>query len=292
MSESGLDDRVIETLNRMDQDMPSIPAVLGQIMNLTDSDESSAGDLVRVLSRDQALTARILRVANSAFYGIRNKVTTVDRAVLVLGFEKVRRLAVGASFMAGFSNRVEQKRFDLDGFWLHAAAVGVFSERLARERGAESPGDAFTAGILHDIGKLVMLVYFEAEFFRVLDRAARDEIDFHHAEMLELGLGHDLVAGLVLRHWYIPDHLAEAVREHHHPATSGAEPGLAARVWLADYAARRLEIGFSGSPHLDDRPDERPTGPAFGDQALAATVEALAGEKERIVDLAGALAEA
>lgn len=248
--------RVIKTLSRMDQDLPTIPVVLSQIMHLTASDDTSVPDLTRVLNQDQALTTRILRVANSAFYGLRDKVTTIDRAVIILGFDMVRSLAVGASFIHYFSTTNRCEGFELNSFWAHTIAVGVFSEILARKWGSIDPGDAFTAGILHDIGKLVMLIYFEDEFKQVLKRAAEDKLDFFDAEMMELGVSHAFVASLLLRHWNIPEILVIAIENHHQLLLPENELQLAACLNFADFAARYMQIGNSGSsffnpPSLD-----------------------------------------
>jgi len=239
--------RVINTLSRMDQDLPTIPVVLNQIMHLTISEDTSIADLTRVLNQDQALTTRILRVANSAFYGLRDKVTTIERAVVILGFDMVRSLAVGASFIHYFSTTNRCEGFELNSFWAHTIAVGVFSEMLAKKWKTIDPGDAFTAGILHDIGKLVMLIYFEEEFKQVLKKVADEKLDFFEAEMSELGVSHAFVASLLLRHWNIPEVLVSAIENHHQLLLPENELPLAACVNFADFAARYIQIGSSGS---------------------------------------------
>ncbi|MBW2052200.1 MAG: HDOD domain-containing protein [Deltaproteobacteria bacterium] len=245
-----LETRIIKTLTLMDQDLPTIPVVLSQIMHMTASTESSVTDLIKVLDQDQALTARILRVANSAYYGLREKATTIERAVVILGFDMVRSLAVGASFIHYFSPKNQYENFDLNAFWAHTTAVGVFAETIAQELRLTDSADAFTAGILHDIGKLVMLIYFEKEFSQVLVRVAEDRLDFSEAEMVELGLSHATVAGILLRHWHIPEVLVWAIEHHHEPLKAEKDCSLAVCINLADFAARYIQIGSSGSPYL------------------------------------------
>ncbi|MBW2323661.1 MAG: HDOD domain-containing protein [Deltaproteobacteria bacterium] len=210
-----LETRIIKTLTLMDQDLPTIPVVLSQIMHMTASTESSVTDLIKVLDQDQALTARILRVANSAYYGLREKATTIERAVVILGFDMVRSLAVGASFIHYFSPKNQYENFDLNAFWAHTTAVGVFAETIAQELRLTDSADAFTAGILHDIGKLVMLIYFEKEFSQVLVRV-----------------------------------LVWAIEHHHEPLKAEKDCSLAVCINLADFAARYIQIGSSGSPYL------------------------------------------
>ncbi|MEW5723821.1 MAG: HDOD domain-containing protein [Thermodesulfobacteriota bacterium] len=241
---------VLRTMEQLDHDLPTIPQVLSQVLYLTSSDKSSCQDLTRVLNQDQALTARILRVANSAFYGLRQKVSTVDRAVVVLGFDLVRSLATSASFINWFSHLEKHPGFPLNKFWVHATAVGVFAEILARRTGAADPADAFTTGILHDIGKLVLLVYHGAEFNRVQKRIEAEQISFYEAEIRELGITHGLVAGLFLSRQNLPENLVSVVSHHHEPLAAGKEARFAACVHLADFAACFLKIGESGSPYL------------------------------------------
>ncbi|MBW2059929.1 MAG: HDOD domain-containing protein [Deltaproteobacteria bacterium] len=248
--QDSLEARVIKTLTLMDQDLPTIPVVLSQIMHMTASDDSSVRDLINVLNQDQALTARILRVANSAYYGLREKATTIERAVVILGFDMVRSLAVGASFIHYFSPKNQYENFDLNAFWAHTTAVGVFAEAIAQDLGGIDPGYAFTAGILHDIGKLVMLIYFEEEFSQVLARVAEHRLDFYEAETLDFGLNHASVGGTLLRHWHIPEVLAWAIEHHHQPLMAEKGLSLAVCVNLADFAARYIQIGSSGSPYL------------------------------------------
>jgi len=134
-------------------------------------------------------------------------------------------------------------------FWAHTIAVGAFSEILAREWNSIDPGDAFTAGILHDIGKLVMLIYFEDEFKRVLKRAADEKIDFYEAEMIEIGVSHTFVAGMLLRFWNIPEILVGAIENHHRLLVPEEELAFAACIHLADFTAKHLTIGASGSQY-------------------------------------------
>ena len=118
---------------------------------------------------------------------------------------------------------------------------------LAKKWGTIDPGDAFTAGILHDIGKLVMLIYFEEEFKQVLKRVADEKLDFFEAEMSELGVSHAFVGSLLLRHWNIPEILVSAIENHHQLLLPEEELPLAACVNFADFAARYIQIGNSGS---------------------------------------------
>jgi len=246
-----MEERVIDTLTRINQDLPTIPVVVSRLMHLSGSDETSINDIILVLNQDQVLTTKILRVANSAFYGLREKATTIDRAVVILGFDMIRALAVSVSFIQHFSPKNRCEGFDLGLFWAHTIAVGAFAEILAREWGTIDPGDAFTAGIMHDIGKLVMLIYFEDEFKRVLQRAKEEKIDFYEAEMIEMGISHAFVAAMLLRFWNIPEILVGAIENHHRLLVPRSDLTFTACIHLADFTAKHLSIGASGSPYYN-----------------------------------------
>ncbi len=281
-------DRIIAGLSRLDQDLPTLPSILAEVSRLTSSDDSSAADLVRVVVQDQALTARVLRAANSAYYGLRDKISTLDRAVVVLGFDMIRSLALGASVVQVLSSFPSCPEIDLPAFWLHAAAVAVFTEdqRAAVE---VSPGEAFTAGLLHDIGKIIMLVYFEDDFRNVVRRARKDGLDFHEAELAEIGLGHDFVAGQMLRRWGLPSGLAEAVRLHHQPMEALSSTPLAARVHLADFAARALKIGFSGAETVKPLSPDFMAALGLKKDNLRQRLEDMAKAVPKVLSLAAAL---
>lgn len=251
--ESSFEDRIRMNLAVMDQDLPTIPVVLNQIMHLTSDDDSSINDLMKVLAQDQALTARILKVANSSYYSLPEKATTIRRAITILGMEQVRNLSVGSSFIHRFSPKNQHNDFDLNGFWAHATAVGVFAELIAHKFPPVPPGDAFTAGILHDIGKMVLLIYFEEEFGLIIKQVEEKRLDFFEAEKSTLNISHDGIAGILLSHWNIPETLVEAVTHHHQPNKAPASfQNLAGVIHLANFAAHYLQVGVSGSPYFSN----------------------------------------
>ncbi|KAA0233758.1 HDOD domain-containing protein, partial [bacterium] len=173
------------------EDLPPLPAVAARVMGLADDDRTSALDLAQVLSTDQALTARLIKISNSAYYGFARRVGTVREAVLVLGFKQVRQLAVGASLVNSFKrNRLLDGVFDLDLFWGHSVATAVAGEAIAKKTRAARPEDAFTAGILHDIGRLVISQVMPREFADAVTFARSNHSSLHEAETRLTGFDH------------------------------------------------------------------------------------------------------
>ncbi|MCC6418910.1 MAG: HDOD domain-containing protein [Gemmataceae bacterium] len=205
----------MEGLLEQIEELPPLPAVASRVMALADNDRTSALDLAQVLSTDQALTAKLIKVSNSAYYGFARRVSTVREAVLVLGFRQVRQMAVGASIMNAFMSGARAGGFDLDLFWGHSVAVAVAAETYARKSRVCKPEDAFTAGILHDIGRLVLLRARPAEFGQAVALARSGECSLHEAEARLLGLSHDHVGRVLGERWKFPGHLVEAIGMHH-----------------------------------------------------------------------------
>jgi len=225
---------VAELIERLDE-LPPLPAVAAKVLALAEDERTSAIDLAHVLSTDQALTAKLIRISNSAFYGFARRVSTVREAVVVLGFRQVRQVALGTSMMSAFRlpSRLASA-FDLDLFWGHSVAVAVAAEAIAKRTRAARPEDAFTAGILHDIGRLGFCV-LEPEAMREAVELARDaRIPLFVAEHEVLGLDHQEFGEALGRRWKFPGHLLEAVARHHDEALTPESDGLAGVVAQAN----------------------------------------------------------
>ncbi len=271
-----------ELLTRVD-DLPPLPAVASRVMGLADDSRTSALDLAQVLSTDQALTAKLIKISNSAYYGFARRVSTVREAVLVLGFKQVRQLAVGASIVNSFKrNGVLDGVFDLDLFWGHSVATAVAGEAIAKKTRAARPEDAFTAGILHDIGRLVISQVLPREFAGAVTFARSNHSSLHEAETRLTGYDHTAVGRALGEKWKFPGHLVDAIALHHDESlTPGADglPGVVAQ-------ANRLVLHYGLYCGYDD---EEPA-PVPMPADLAAIEEATGGI-ERVLERAFAFIE-
>jgi putative nucleotidyltransferase with HDIG domain len=217
----------IELLEKVD-DLPPIPAVAAKVLSLVEDTRTSANDLAQVLAADQVLTAKLIKVSNSAYYGFSRKVSTVREAVVAIGFKQVRQIAVGASVIQGFKKSLlSTELFDLDLFWGHSMAVAVAAEALAKKSRVCKPEDAFTAGILHDIGRLIIRQGRPAEFERAIQMARGGSISLHAAEIRSTGFAHDEVGRALGELWKFPSHLIDAIDGHHNTNLTPREDGLA-----------------------------------------------------------------
>jgi len=237
-------------------DLPPLPAVAARVMAMADDDKTSALELAQVLSADQALTAKLIKISNGAYYGFARRVSTVREAVLVLGFKQVRQVAVGASILNSFKGPRRDDVFDLDLFWGHSVAVAIAAELLAKKTRASKPEDAFTAGILHDIGRLVLRQAMPDQFRAAVVMARAGECTLGEAEMHTTGYRHDELGRALGELWKFPGHLADAVACHHDTALTPAKDGVAGVVAVAN--AFVLHYGLYCGYDLDGEPAELP----------------------------------
>jgi putative nucleotidyltransferase with HDIG domain len=222
------------------RDLPSLPVVVMELMNSLDQTDASVGELADKVSRDQALTAKTLRIANSSFYGLQHKVTTIQQAILVLGSDCIRTLVTAAAVTENFSGSTHAT-FDFKVFWRHAVSTALCAKMVAKELKLNQDS-AFIAGLLHDIGKLVLVTSFPQQYSQAI--AYRDSHDCHmlEAERKVLGVDHT-VAGLALaEYWKFPVVMQKAIGSHHAPKIQdhGDIPGV---IHVADAIAHALDLG-------------------------------------------------
>jgi HD-like signal output (HDOD) protein len=217
--------------------LPTIPPVLTGIIALIDDDRAGAKKLVELIERDQALTARLLRLANSAFFGQARKVSTIPRAVLLLGFSTVRNLALGVKVWDTLGTGVSRK--ELEALWTHAVQVAAAARVLARQQRQVNPDEAFTTGLLHDVGQLVLALRFKELYWETASKATSTE---HR-----VGLEQSTLASTTPR-WdrgcsrrgTFPPSWWKAVRRHH---DTEAKTGLAGVIQISSRLAHRTDFG-------------------------------------------------
>lgn len=224
---------------RQVRDLPALSTVVMELLQSIDQEDIDIDSLAGKVSHDQALTAKTLRLANSSFYGMQRKVTTIHEAIAVLGFRTVRSLITTAALTGSFSHAAPGD-FDFAAFWRHSIATAVCAKLLARQLNMNQEY-AFTAGLLHDIGRLVMVSRFPAEFAHTLAYRKLHDCFMIEAEAATLGFDHATVGQALAEHWKFPISMQLAVARHHHPDSADAEP-LAAVIHLAEALAHALDF--------------------------------------------------
>lgn len=217
--------------------LPSLPAVVVELLQTLGSDDVDAAVLAQKVSRDQALVVKMLRVANSSFYGLQGKVNSIADAIVVLGLRGVRTLATAAAVTGAFDD-IKLRDFDIRVFWRHSIGIALCARAVARHMkvGEEN---AFTVGLLHDIGRLVLASCFPQHLEAVLAYQKSHECLLVDAERAVLGIDHGVVGGLLTSHWNFPPLICNVIAGHHDP--DGGEP-LACVIHLADAITHALDL--------------------------------------------------
>ncbi len=231
----------IATLTTRIDSFPALPMVVERIMALTADPESSAEDLMKVISQDQALATAILKMANSAFFGMARRVSSLQQAVTVLGFKEIRNLVLARSVFRSFKTLSSEGQFDIHRFWEHSFSCGLAAKIIGAELNMDK-NECFVAGLIHDIGKLVIYLALPMKFSEIVNKAGHANLMTFDAEKITLGITHDKVGMDLLNKWLFPENLISAVGFHHQPHESKVEPLFSMTVFAADLLVHISEL--------------------------------------------------
>lgn len=223
-------DEILRTVNAL----PPLPAVALRVMQVAQDPKSSAAQLALVVSADPALSARMLRVANSAAYRRSREVTSVQESLVVLGFVQARNIAISTAITGAYPADTLHALFRIDAFWRHSLAVAFRASELAsRTRRLDVPS-AFTAGVLHNLGRMAMFHADPAGLDQAIAEAIRSGRSIEDVEREQLGYDHAELGGLLAEEWNLPADICAAISQHHQEATEDGQPTLASVVAEAD----------------------------------------------------------
>jgi len=227
------------------KDIPTIPTILGEILRITSSENSSIKDLSQIIYSDQSMATKILKMANSSFYRYVQQIKSIDRAIVILGFDEVRAIAVAMSIFDSIYLRKDGVYYSRLRSWNHSLLCGFGTKILASlcKRSNDLESELFVGGLIHDIGKVLMDRYFPESFAKVLEMVEETSMTMESAERQIFGFDHALLAGRLLRKWNFPDQLIDMVQYHHHPDHAGANQGWIALIFVADLMCHQL--GYS-----------------------------------------------
>jgi len=244
-------ERIQQILGKIEK-LPMLPTVAVKLLEVTEDENSSALDLAKLIETDQALAAKTMRMANSAFYGRSREISTLRDAVALIGFGAVRSTVLTTFFMEIFKGSTDRTGFDVEAFWLHSLACAI----CCRELGKRSHGpasfaeEAFVCGMLHDAGKILLNNHMPEDYKRVMEYVTKQNLTIAEAEREVLEVDHAQVGSELLRLWNLPDHETRAISLHHQPPceTASQDPGskLAEIIKLGNAIIRIQRIGSGG----------------------------------------------
>ncbi|MBU1863471.1 MAG: HDOD domain-containing protein [Candidatus Omnitrophica bacterium] len=240
-----------KVIGRIDK-LPTLPHVVTTLTDLIRNPNTSAADIHQVISKDQSLSSRILRLVNSAFYGFSERISSISHAIVILGFNTVKNVALTASVFEMFPKESkEDVPFDRKAFWLHSFACASTTRLIARKVRIATIEDMFIAGLLHDVGKLVLDQFVHDKFVEIVKcvKAKNNLIMDAEAEILE-GIDHSRIGGWLAAQWKLPSALVQIIGLHHQPELGEDLMKPIACVHLADILIRSLDIGNGGDKKI------------------------------------------
>ncbi len=229
-----LAEHFLAQLSEAEKELPVSPALLGELFRQTSSDSPlSLDDISGTISRDQALTAGVLSRANSAYYGFQGKISSISRAISLLGLSELRKILLFVT-MSALSRKADQNVIDLGNYWEHQCLVAFLSQELGILCARDDYQELFVTGILHDLGKLMLVLYQPQVWRKVSEISAQKKVAFFQAEHEFWGLDHAVAGALVLKSWNLPEAITEAISAHHSPET--AEQACAEQAMIVSLA--------------------------------------------------------
>ena len=235
-----------EEINEAVVRLPSLPTIVLELIDALDNGDVDTNTLAQKISHDQALTAKVLGLANSSFYGMQSKVGSIPHAVAVLGFNSVRSLVTAAAVVGTFSGSKSQV-LDYAEFWKHAIATALSAKAIAKKLGVNED-QAFIGGLLHNIGRLVLATYSPSRYQEVLSWRSHHDGDLVTAEIKVLGIDHKAAGRAILAHWKFPLSIVETLN-----APDAAHPREQSRVAAVVSIADAITYGLDVSGGAHDR---------------------------------------
>lgn len=223
--------------------LPTLPGVVAQLCAMVDSPDTSASDIANLISKDQVLAARILKLVNSAFYGFPGRISSVSQAYVLLGFNVVKGLSVSVSVF-------DLMKGGLEDLWRHSLACSTVAGHVARALGEQDPEEIAVAALLHDIGKVAIWTKFPEEMEKVISQLQATNKSLIELEEEFLGITHVEVSGLLAEKWNLPENLREPITCHHQPWRSKKHTKRTYMVHLANIIAIGMGYSFSKDTYV------------------------------------------
>ena len=223
------------------KNLPTVPGIVAKISRLVENPETSAAEVGRLITQDQVLSAKVLRMANSAFFGMSRTISSIAQALMILGFDVVKGLVLTSSVF-------DMIQKSMAGLWEHSIGCAAASGAVATVLGRDDAEEIMVAGLLHDLGKVVLALNMQEEMKLVKEKVEKDNILFYEAEIAVMDFHHGEIGLWLAEHWNLPDSLGEPMRLHHNPDRAVSFPESTAIVHIADIIIRGWGFGYGGDP--------------------------------------------
>ncbi|HAR62425.1 MAG TPA: hydrolase [Candidatus Margulisbacteria bacterium] len=242
--EGYMSDNLLNYILNKIRDLPPLPESTHKILQIAGNNASSAKDLAKVLEKDLSLTTKVLKLVNSSFYGFSREISTISQAVVYLGFNTIKSLVLTASSYDTLNKDVVSYELEKGMLWKHSIACASCSRLIAKEIKYSDPEEAYIAGLIHDIGKLMIDQYANNLFKLILEKVTTDAISFDKAEKEVLGFDHPEIGSKIAQKWNFPLSLVESISYHHQPENATNHKELTYIVHLANTITAMAGIGI------------------------------------------------
>ncbi|MBU0970913.1 MAG: HDOD domain-containing protein [Proteobacteria bacterium] len=240
--------QILEMIQKRESDIPTLPVVIERIISVAADERTTTEELADVISYDQGMTNKLLKLANSIYYAQKTKVATIKRSITVIGFDEIIGIALGMGILSAVTDKAGLT-LDMKALWIHGIGVATVSKELAKRTNPAIASKIFIPALLHDMGKVIFTMYFKQEYMKVRQFAMENKKPLYFAETAIFKLDHSVLSALLMKRWNFPQSIIVPCRFHHNPESSPVKfRHQALIINLADYLTQKAGIGHSGNP--------------------------------------------
>jgi len=254
-----IDKSTLIKINNFINNMPPLPISVSKIMEITKNSNVDAKELNNVITLDPVLTGKVLKLINSAYYSLPNQITSIVRAIVMLGVNTVKNLLLSTAVLSNVNNKNNFKALDAPSFWRHSICVGVTAKYFAMKKNVDPKflEEYFVSGLLHDIGKIPFNAVIPEEYIKCITYARQNKIPLHLAESQFFGINHCELGHRIAELWKLNKDIDSTILYHHNIENLPEEyKKFVSIISLANIVTNKAEIGFSGNKYPESKEDE------------------------------------
>ncbi len=252
-------DTILKVIQAYVHKMPALPVTVAKVLEITNNPKTSPADLNQIISLDPVLMGKVMRLINSAYYSLPNQITSLVRAIIMLGINTVKNLALSTAVLGTLGRASDFQALNMEGFWRHSISVGVTAKLIATRRNVNPKlrEEYFIGGLLHDIGKIPLNNKLATEYVQAISNTDREHTPLYKSEEDIMLVNHAMVGKLIIENWRLGENLSDAVCFHHNlDGYTGTHRDLVVTVAIANLFSNTYELGFSGDRYPEELPDE------------------------------------
>jgi HD-like signal output (HDOD) protein len=252
-------DTILKVIQAYVHKMPALPVTVAKVLEITNNPKTSPADLNQIISLDPVLMGKVMRLINSAYYSLPNQITSLVRAIIMLGINTVKNLALSTAVLGTLGKSSDFQALNMEGFWRHSISVGVTAKLIANRRNVDPKlrEEYFIAGLLHDIGKIPLNNKLAKEYVEAISNTDREHTPLYKSEEQIMLVNHAMVGKLIIENWRLGENLSDAVCFHHNLGEyTGTHRDLVVTVAIANLFSNTYELGFSGDRYPETLSDE------------------------------------